>query len=174
MAVKPIDQAQSPGEKLLRNLTPRIGAERCVAAFIGRAERGPVNQCVSIRSYNHFRQVFGGHAVFSFVSHAVQHFFLHGGKSAVVVRVANRANRSLIRILAGDQFLELEARNPGAREFLRVSVDYDGVETRPDRFNLVVQRLSRPGSQLVEDQEIFPLASVDPSEVMRTWSRSRG
>jgi hypothetical protein len=115
-------------------------------------------------SYNHFRRLFGGHSTFSHMSYAVQHFFLHGGKRAAVVRVANRANRALIRVPAGDQFLEIAARNPGSREFIRVSIDYDGVEPRIERFNLVVQRLGRPGSQLVEDQEIFASVSIDSAD----------
>jgi Bacteriophage tail sheath protein len=143
---------------------PLLGTGHAVAAFVGRTERGPTNRAITVRNYNHFRQVFGGHATFSFVSYAVQHFFLHGGKCAVVVRVANRANRALIRLRAADQFLEIEARYPGSREFIRVSIDYDGVEKRADRFNLVVQRLARPRSQLVEDQEIFPLASINPAD----------
>jgi hypothetical protein len=60
--------------------------------------------------------------------------------------------------------LELQARQPGSREFLRISVDYDGIEEKPKSFNLVVQRLSRPGSQLVEDQEIFADVSIDPAD----------
>ena len=51
--------------------------------------------------------------------------------------------------------LRLQARQPGSREHLRVSVDYDRVERTPDKFNLVIQRVSRAGSQLVDDQEVF-------------------
>lgn len=138
--------------------------QHAIVAFVGRTERGPVNQATLLTSYNHFRQIFGGHATFSYLSYAVQHFFLHGGKRAVVVRVANRANRALIRVPAGSQYLEVAARNPGSREFIRVSIDYDGLEARHERFNLVVQRLGRPGSQLVEDQEIFASVSINPDD----------
>ena len=138
---------------------------RAVAAFVGRTERGPVNEPTLVNSYNHFRVVFGGHAPFSHLSHVVQHFFLHGGKNAVVVRVVNRANRALIRIPAADEFLEIAARQPGSREFLRASVDYDGVESSRERFNLIVQRVSRLGSALVEDQEIFAGISVRETDV---------
>lgn len=164
MPVEPINPSANTASKPAHSLLPLPGVERSVAAFIGRTERGPTDRAVTIRNYNHFRQTFGGHATFSLISYAVQHYFLHGGKCAVVVRVANRANRALIRLRAADQFLEIESRYPGSREFIRVSVDYDGVEKRPDCFNLVVQRLSRPNSQLVEDQEIFPLASVNPTD----------
>jgi len=136
---------------------------RAIVGFIGRTERGPVNEPTLIRNYNHFRQLFGGHAPFSHLSYAVQHFFLHGGRCAVIVRLVNRANRALIRVPAGDEYLEIEARQPGSREFLRVSVDYDGFEANTAKFNLIVQRLARPGSQFVEDQEIFAGVSVSES-----------
>jgi Bacteriophage tail sheath protein len=166
MAVERIEQppAIEAGAATEGVVPVMLGTGHAVAAFIGRTERGPTNRAVPIRHYNHYRQVFGGHSTFTFVSYAVQHYFLHGGKSAVVVRVVNRANRALIRLRAADQFLELEARYPGSREFIRVSVDYDGVEKRADRFNLVVQRLGRPNSPLVEDQEIFALASINPAD----------
>jgi hypothetical protein len=134
---------------------------RTVVAFVGRAERGPLNEPVAIKSFDHYRRVFGGHCSFSFLSFAVQHFFVHGGEAAVVVRVANRASRSLLEVPAGAEMLRLQARHPGSREFLRVSVDYDRLERQPDRFNLVVQRLGRPGSQLVDDQELFEGLSMN-------------
>jgi phage tail sheath protein FI len=135
-----------------------------VVAFIGRTERGPLNEPVLIRSFEDYRRAFGGHCTFSFVSFAVQHFFQHGGETAVVVRVANRATRATITIPAGREQLRLQARQPGSREFLRVSIDYDRVERAPDKFNLVIQRLSRPGSQLVDDQELFEGLSMDPTD----------
>ena len=49
---------------------------RTVVAFVGRAERGPLNEPVAIKSFDHYRRVFGGHCSFSFLSFAVQHFFL--------------------------------------------------------------------------------------------------
>lgn len=124
-------------------------------AFIGRTERGPVDEPVKIASFDDFRRVFGGHCSFSFVSFALQHFFAQGGEAAVVVRVANRATRARLDLPAGGGFLRLQARVPGGREFLRASVDYDGVEHDSLRFNLVVQRMSRPASQIVVDQEFF-------------------
>jgi hypothetical protein len=143
---------------------PITFSSQTVAAFIGRTERGPVDQAVTIRNYNHYRQIFGGHTTFSFVSYSVQQFFLHGGKEAVVVRAVNRANRAKIRIPAQGESLEFEAHQPGSREFIRVSIDYDGLEGVQSKFNLVIQRLGRPASQLIEDQEIFAAISVDPND----------
>lgn len=135
-------------------------ANNTVAAFIGRTERGPLNEPVAIESFEEFRAVFGAHTNFSFISHAVQHYFIHGGQRAVVVRVANRATRAGIDVPAASQSLRLQARHPGAHEYLRVSVDYDRVENDPQRFNLVVQRLRGPGAASILDQELFPAISM--------------
>jgi hypothetical protein len=51
----------------------------------------------------------------------------------------------------------------GSREFLRASVDYDGIDAKDtERFNLVVQRIRTAGSEAIEDQEIFRRLSVRP------------
>ncbi len=155
-----MDSTDSADSRPVERVPPISLTSQPVAAFVGRTERGPLNRAVTVRNYNHFRQVFGGHVPFSFVSQSVQQYFLHGGRRAVVVRVANRAQRALIRVPAGDEVMELEALQPGSREYIRVSVDYDGVENDPSLFNLIVQRLSRPSSNLVEDQEIFVGLSV--------------
>jgi hypothetical protein len=164
MASEPLDfvsaeaARQHEGDQVIPIVAPTI------VAFIGRTERGPLSEPVAIGSFDDYRRVFGGHCAFSFVSFAVQHFFLHGGEAAVVVRVANRATRASLEIPAGRELLRLQARQPGSREYLRVSVDYDRVERAPDKFNLVVQRLGRPGSQLIDDQELFEGLSMDPTD----------
>jgi len=163
MASEPLDfssKAERPyeGDEVIPLVTPTY------VAFIGRTERGPLNEPVALKSFDDYRRAFGGHCTFSFVSFAVQHFFLHGGEAAVVVRVANRATRALLEVPSGADALLLQARQPGSREFLRASVDYDRVEHTNDRFNLVIQRLGRPGSQLVDDQELFEALSMDPTD----------
>ncbi len=136
----------------------------CLAAFIGRANRGPVNEPVVIASFDAYRRIFGGHGQLGFLSIAVQQYFEHGGAVAAVVRVANGATRARVDLPAQDQVLRLHAREPGSRFVLRASVDYDGIQSNSERFNLVVQRLARPGSQLVEDQELFRALSMDESD----------
>lgn len=162
MASEPFDFSSAPvaadGADVIPLVTPTV------VAFIGRTERGPLNEPVAIKTFEEFSRVFGGQTTFSFMSLTVQHFFWHGGEAAVVVRVANRATRAMIDIPAGRETLRLQARQPGSREHLRVSVDYDRVERTPDKFNLVVQRLSRAGSQLVDDQELFENVSMDPTD----------
>jgi hypothetical protein len=160
-----ISDSSAPGQAssfdASRFIPPRT---ECLAAFIGRANRGPLNEPVVIASFDAYRRTFGGHGQLGFLSVAVQQYFEHGGAVAVVVRVANNATRARVDLPAQSQLLRLHAREPGSRFVLRASVDYDGVKSNEERFNLVVQRLARPGSQLVEDQELFRGLSMDESD----------
>ena len=77
------------------------------------------------------------------------------------MRVVNGARPPTITLPAGGEALRLVALNPGSREYLRASVDYDGLTAAEhERFNLVVQRVRTAGSELVEDQEIYRRVSM--------------
>jgi len=142
-----------------------------VTAFVGPAPRGPVDHAVNISSPEEFRKVFGLPECHCRMEFAVSQFFANGGVCAVVVRVSatNECNRICLPGPAGD--LILEARNPGPLEYLRASVDYDGVGSDADanephdqqsqRFNLVVQRLRGPQSAWIDSQECFRNVSID-------------
>ena len=135
-----------------------------IAAFVGRTLKGPVNKPVAISSFADFQNIFGGLWQPSTLSYAIDHFFENGGRRALVVRVVNGARPPTITLPAGGDALRLIGLNPGTREFLRASVDYDGVaEGDTEHFNLVVQRVRSAGSELIEDQEIFRRLSVTAS-----------
>ena len=135
-----------------------------VTAFVGRALRGPVNRPETIHSFADFQQVFGGLWQPSPLSYAVEQFYEHGGRHAVIVRVANRAAPPTLTLRSGPEVLTLVALAPGSREFLRAAVDYDNIgDNDTDRFNLVIQRLRAPGSERIDAQEIFQGVSADPT-----------
>ncbi len=132
-----------------------------IAAFVGRTLKGPVNRPVSISSFSDFQHIFGGLWQPAPVSYAVDHFFENGGRRAYVVRVVNGARPPTLTLPAGSSRIRLIGVNPGSREFLRASVDYDAIpEEETDSFNLVLQRVRSAGSELIEDQEIFRRLSV--------------
>jgi len=135
------------------------------AAFIGRTLCGPVNHPLTVGSFSEFSRRFGGHWRLSSLGPAVEQFFAHGGRRAIIVRVANGARGARLTLPAGDTGLTLAALSPGAGETFRASVDYDGLDGRPGtdgtRFNLTVQRLS-PRTRLIDDQEIFRGLTCDP------------
>lgn len=138
-------------------------APTAVTAFVGRCLRGPVNRPVAISGFNEFQRIFGGLWQPSTLSYAVEQYFENGGRTAIVVRVANGARCCTIRLPAADEALVLEALAPGTREFLRAAVDYDGIgDNEEDTFNLVIQRVRTPGSEHIEDQEIYRRVSIAP------------
>ena len=134
-----------------------------VTAFVGRTLRGPVDQPVLLDSFADYQQVFGGLWQPSMLSYAVEQFFENGGRRALVVRVVNGGAPTTISLPCGGETLTLVALSPGSREALRASIDYDNIGPAEDkRFNLVLQRVRAPGSEHIEDQEIFRRVSVEP------------
>src|SRR5215469_9753923 len=159
----PVVERGAPGLELARTRTEPIIARlpSAVTAFVGRTLKGPVHRPITVASFAEFQQVFGGLWQPATLSYAVEQFFDHGGSRAVIVRVANGARPPTITLPAGAGALRLAGVNPGSREFLRASVDYDGIpEGDTDRFNLVIQRVRSAGSELIEDQEIFRRVSL--------------
>ena len=153
----------APGVELARTRTEPIIARlpSAVTAFVGRTLKGPVHHPVTVASFAEFQQVFGGLWQPSTLAYAVEQYFDHGGSRAVIVRVVNGGRPPTITLAAGTGTLRLMGLNPGSREFLRASVDYDGIpEGDSDRFNLVIQRVRSAGSELIEEQEIFRRACL--------------
>jgi hypothetical protein len=134
-----------------------------IAAFVGRALKGPVNEPVPVRSFADYSRVFGGLWQPSTLSYAVEQFFENGGRCAIIVRVVNGARPPSITLPTTRGRLTLRGVGAGSREFLRASVDYDAIDAKDhDRFNLVIQRVRTAGSEQIEDQEIFRRLSVTP------------
>ncbi len=132
-----------------------------ITAFVGRCLRGPVNRPVRVSGFNEFQRIFGGLWQPSTLSYAIEQFFENGGRTALIVRVTNGARCCTLRLPAGEQALVLQALAPGTREFLRAAVDYDGIgDNEEDCFNLVIQRVRTPGSEHIEDQEIYRRVSI--------------
>jgi len=157
----------SAGAQLAQQSRDNHAIERvptAVAAFIGRTLKGPVGHALTVRSFSEFQQHFGGLWQPSTLAYAVEQFFENGGRVAHIVRVTNGARPPTLTLPAGRGALRLTALNAGSREYLRASVDYDGLTpAEHERFNLVVQRVRTAGSELVEDQEIYRRLSVVPS-----------
>ncbi len=154
-AFQPVEQS-SPEQGIAR-------APTGTTAFVGRALKGPVNLPVTISTFAQYQRIFGGLWQASTLAYAVEHFFANGGRTAIIVRVANGATAPTLTLPGLRGPLTLVGLAPGSREFLRASVDFDGIP--PDdveRFNLVVQRIAGVGSERIEEQEIFRRVSTRP------------
>ena len=119
-----------------------VGVATSIAAFLGRASSGPVDEPVEVNGIGEYERKFGGVSPDYPMSLAVRDFFQNGGSRAVVVRLYQGAEGVGVATLTVGG-LTLAARYPGKwAEALRAEVKVVG-----DRFNLVV-RDSRPGGTI--------------------------
>jgi phage tail sheath protein FI len=80
----------SPGvyvEEVSSGSKPIEGVGTAVAAFVGFAEKGPVNEPTLVTNWTQFTQSFGEFIEDSYLAHAVYGYFLNGGGAAYVVRI---------------------------------------------------------------------------------------
>ena len=66
---------------------PIQGVPTSITAFIGRANRGLVNEAKVINSFAEYERFFGGLDLNSSLSFSVQDYFLNGGSQAIIVRL---------------------------------------------------------------------------------------
>ncbi len=128
---------------------------RTMAAFVGRALRGPLNIPILVHDFGEFRRRFGDVWTRSSLGPAVRQFFQHGGERLYVVRVANNARGAMLCLSANGSALVLRALEPGSTEHIRAAVDFDSIDAdNEELFNLTLQRID-PASGHIIDQELF-------------------
>src|SRR4051812_17206092 len=76
------------GEEPPGDAHPIQGGSTAITALLGTAATGPMNVPVHIGSFADFEQRFGGLNDSSELAWAVRQFFLNGGTTAWIVRVA--------------------------------------------------------------------------------------
>jgi len=83
-------QYLSPGvyvEEIEAGSRPIEGVATSVAAFVGLAKKGPVNQPTLVSNWTQYSQTFGDFMEDSYLAHSVYGYFNNGGGSAYIVRV---------------------------------------------------------------------------------------
>lgn len=123
-----------------------------IAAFVGYTGRGPTNTPITMFSYADFERAFGGLAAGSPLSYTLSHFFLNGGSTAWVVRVAAGDAPATVGMLTapgGVATLVATARSSGEwGNNLRLTVDYD-TSNPASTFNLTVNELVEQAGRIV-------------------------
>jgi len=76
-------------EEIKSGVRTITGVATSIAAFVGSAERGPVNDPTTIFSFGEFERNFGGLDLDHSMSFAVRDFYLNGGSQAIIVRLVN-------------------------------------------------------------------------------------
>jgi uncharacterized protein len=135
-------------EELPSGVRTITGVATSVAAFVGRAWRGPVDEPVTLFSYADYERNFGGLWRDSTMSYAVQQFFQNGGSQAVIVRLITHNAQGDIDTTAfattidlGSGF-QLVAASPGTwADDLKATIDLntkDAQDPTPQLFNLTL------------------------------------
>lgn len=97
-------------EELPSTVRTIVGVPTAVAAFVGPAIRGPVDEAGHISSWSDFDRKYGGLSNDSLMSYAVFHYYQNGGGEAEILRVAARSAPAIIDLGGG---VKLEALKPG-------------------------------------------------------------
>jgi hypothetical protein len=118
------------------------GVATAVAAFVGKATRGPVDLPVPITSFGDFERTFGGLDRHSGLGYAVRDYYLNGGSQAVIVRLGGEAVAASVDV---DGDVELVAIGPG---------------TWGDDLEVEVQHAADPEASLVAAQQGVPATEL--------------
>jgi phage tail sheath protein FI len=105
-----------------------VGVATNIAAFVGRALSGPVNDPTTINSFADYDRQFGGLAIDYPMSYAVNDFFQNGGSQAIIVRLYSpKPGQTGLAQITADT-LKLVASSPGTwGNALTASVDVTGI-----------------------------------------------
>ncbi|MDJ0466192.1 phage tail sheath subtilisin-like domain-containing protein [Streptomyces sp. H27-C3] len=87
----------SPGvfmEEVTGGSRPVDGVGTAIAAFVGFAEQGPLNEPVRITNWSQYTKTFGEFSDGTYLGHSVYGFFANGGGTCYVVRVGGQSAAS--------------------------------------------------------------------------------
>ncbi|MFL5801935.1 MAG: phage tail sheath family protein [Roseiflexaceae bacterium] len=84
-----------------------VGVATSITAFLGRAQRGPTDEPITINSFGDFTRTFGDLHVDYPMTYSVRDFYLNGGQQAIIVRLQKGAAKSK------NDDIKLEAASPG-------------------------------------------------------------
>lgn len=146
------------------------GVSTSTALFVGQCADGPMDTPIRLFNYTDFTRNFSEDGATSDLARYVKLFFLNGGTTCWVVRIASGALKAKVTLNAEggaalSPSLDLVARNPGLiGNSLRIAVDYD-TERPESTFNLRVFRRGRDagGNPVELVPETWRNLSMDPT-----------
>lgn len=138
------------------------GVSTSIAAFLGRASKGPINKAVRIQSLADYARKFGDPHPKSDMADSIRLFFGNGGTDSYVIRLAKGAKKAgvTVKSLGGDDVLEATAKAEGTwGNTVRLQVDYNTANPN-ETFNLYV--IMEEGGKAVTTESHFGL-TMDPN-----------
>jgi phage tail sheath protein FI len=144
------------------------GVGTSIGMFLGQASNGPIGTPVLCTGWLDFVRVFSEDTTIGTLPHYVRLFFLNGGTSCWVVRLANGAAASSV-VLANEaavpvDVLELTAKSQGlVGETIRAIVSYSGAQPEAT-FTIELFRWDLVNNRRVPVAgEVWPNLTMDPN-----------
>lgn len=137
------------------------GVATSIAAFIGRASKGKMNQATRILSLADYVRTFGAPHPQSDLANSVKLFFANGGTDCYVIRIANGGLASSVTLntMSGAAALTVTAKAEGRwGDTVRLEVDYN-TQNPDETFNL---RVIYEESGVPVSSETFANLSMNP------------
>lgn len=128
-------------EELPSGVRTITGVPTSVAAFVGAASRGPVDDPIGITSFSDYERQFGTLSADSLMSYSVFQYYQNGGSMAVIVRLlGDQAKAAQIDLGNG---VKLDARSVGEYgNKLRARTDQTDIKDKADAYNLTLRDMS--------------------------------
>lgn len=157
----------SPGvyvEEVERGARPIEGVGTAVAAFVGFARQGPVNQPIFIANWTQFRNTFGDFIPGGYLAHAVYGYFNNGGGSCYVARLPD-----------GEEVAGVAASLPAKAQPTLPTLVISALE-RGISAGEITAEVAAPGEGAPEDQFTLVIRKGDIKEVFEnvTLRKVRG
>jgi len=135
-------------EEVPSGVRPIEGVSTSTAAFIGKAEKGPLDRALMVTSFIEFQTTFGTFLNDSYLAHSALQFFNNGGKRLYIVRVANGAVAADVALAdrkgTPAKTITIFANSPGAwGNALDIDVA-DGAQDSGNEFKITVKQNGTP------------------------------
>jgi phage tail sheath protein FI len=161
-------------EEVSSGVRPLEGVSTSTTAFIGKAERGPLDRALMVTSFIEFQAVYGGFLGDSYLAHSALHYFNNGGKRLYILRVAKDAAAAEVAI--GDRkgttakTLTVTATSAGKWGNDVEAVVADGTLDSGDEFKLSIRQAGAV-VEVFDNLSINPIATNFADNVVNARSR---
>lgn len=153
-------------QEVSSGVRPIEGVSTSTAAFIGPAERGPLDRAILVTSFTEFEARYGGFMKDSWLAHAALQFFNNGGRRLYVARVAKNAATASVSLADRQSVpaktLTVSADSPGEWGNTLVISTADATQDAGNEFKLTVRREKTTQPLTTETLEVFDNLSLNP------------
>src|SRR5687767_14730029 len=156
-------------QEVSSGVRPIEGASTSTAAFIGPAEKGPLDRAYMVTSFTEYEAVYGGFLRDSWLAQSALQFFNNGGKRLYIARIARNAATASVTLLNRQNTpvatMTVTATSPGRWGNTLVIDVANGAQDLGDEFRLTVKQEVTTNPLVTTTLETFDNLSMQPDAV---------